>query len=398
MAQQSRNELEQEKQRLQREIEQIQKLLRETQSQKKASVSQVAALQNKIEKREKLIGNINGEINIFTSDIERKRKSIDSLNKELKVLKKNYAKLVVQAYKTRGKQNELIFLFSAQSVNEAFKRYKYLKSIAAYRLEQAEYIAKYKDYLRGKITDLEDVKRMKEERLEAERQQKETLENEKKEKDSSLTALKQEEKNLKRDLDEKKRARERLNAAINEAIRREIDNARKNASTTVTVKENNDSKGSSNSNNSVLSATPESLALSNSFAQNKGDLPWPVENGVITGYYGEHAHPTIRGVKVKNNGVDIKTYPNSSVRAVFEGTVVSTLNNPVFKNAVIIRHGSYFTVYTNLENITVKTGDKVNTKERIGTVYYNAKDDKTEVHFEIWQGTDKLNPANWIRR
>jgi len=402
---QNRDELEAEKARLQKEIEETQQLLRKTQKEKKMSVSAVAALQSKIERRQLLIQNINSEISDYNFNIEYKKKSIDSLNREFKSLKENYAKLVFQAYKTRGKQNSMIFLLSAGSFNEAFKRYKYLKSIAAYRQDQAEFIVRYKNFLRGKISELELVRRQREKVLLEEKAEKETLEAEKTEKDRAVADLKQQEKGLKQDLDAKKRARERLNAEIQNAIRREIDAARKrekenrgkgSSKTNVVVDEDRGNK--SNSNNDVLSSTPESMALSNSFAQNRGALPWPVESGVITGFFGERPHPTIRGVKVKNNGIDIKTYPNSSVRAVFEGTVISIVNNPVFKNAVIIRHGSYFTVYSNLESVSVSVGEKVDTKQTIGRVYYNDKDDRTEVHFEVWQGSDKMNPSYWIKR
>lgn len=402
---QNRDELEAEKARLQREIEETQELLRKTQKAKKMSVSAVSALQNKIEKRQSLILNINSEINNYNFNIEHKKKSIDSLNREFKSLKKNYAKLVFQAYKTRGKQNALVFMLSSGSFNEAFKRYKYLKSIAAYRQDQAEYIVQYKNYLRGKINEMELVKQNREKVLIEEKAEKEILETEKTEKNKAVADLKQQEKGLKQDLDAKKRARERLNAEIQNAIRREIDSARKrdrdnknknNSKTNVIVEEDRTHRTSTN--NELLSSTPESMALSNSFAQNRGSLPWPVESGVITGYFGERPHPTISGVKVKNNGIDIKTYPNSSVRTVFEGTVISIVNNPVFKNAVIIRHGQYFTVYSNLESVSVTVGEKVNTKQTIGQVYYNDKDDKTEVHFEVWQGSDKMNPSYWIRR
>ena len=144
--------------------------------------------------------------------------------------------------------------------------------------------------------------------------------------------------------------------------------------------------------------TPEEKVVSDNFTNNKGKLPWPVERGAITGYFGEHPHPVLDGIKVKNNGIDISTTAGSSARAVLSGTVSSVVTITNNNMAVIIRHGEFFTVYSNLESVQVNKNQSVSTKQSIGIVYTNADEGKTELHFEVWQGKVICNPAEWLAK
>jgi septal ring factor EnvC (AmiA/AmiB activator) len=220
-----------------------------------------------------------------------------------------------------------------------------------------------------------------------------------------VAQLKKKESNLRADIVKKKKKATELNSAIESIIRKEIELARKRAEDEArkeaAASKGETTAGSTKPNRTTTSATPtmtpEATALSNSFSSNQGALPWPVERGVITEYFGSHAHPVLDGVMINNNGIDITTDAGSGVRAIFEGTVSSVVSNPSFQNAIIIKHGEYFSVYSNVTNVQVRAGDKVKTKQRIGTVHTNA-DNQSEMHLEIWRGTNKLNPSSWVAR
>ena len=179
---------------------------------------------------------------------------------------------------------------------------------------------------------------------------------------SLVTALKKDEKKLKRDIDKKKKAKRDLDNQIAAIIQKEIEDARKAASV-----KNNTNNTTASTSKSVLAKTPEAIKLSNSFEANKGKLPWPVDRGIISGTFGEHAHPVLKGIKIKNNGIDIKTYEHAKVRAVYEGEVIFVRFIPGSNFTVMVRHGDYFTVYSNMESASISVGEKVNTKQVIGT-------------------------------
>jgi septal ring factor EnvC (AmiA/AmiB activator) len=194
---------------------------------------------------------------------------------------------------------------------------------------------------------------------------------------------------LRKQLEEKQRAKKKLDKAIDDLIRKEIAAAKKKA--TASGKKNVTSSN-------VFSLTPEAQKLSSNFAGNKGKLPWPVEQGNISERFGEHPHAELKGIMVKNNGVDIRSVPGTSARSVFDGEVSGVINIPGSNSAVIIRHGEYLSVYSNLSSVSVKKGDKVTTRQKIGQVYYDKDEGYSEIHLEIWKGTTKLDPALWLAR
>ncbi len=380
-ASENRDELEKKKKKLLEEIENAEDLLQKTRHNKNASVSEVMALKQKISARQRLIANYNSQLNNIQNSILTTQKTIHAMDVRLDSLKAEYARLIVKAYKTHGELDKMLFIFSAHDFNDAYQRLKYLQQYSDYRQSQARLIKETKQQRLGKLTELKGQKDEKENLLTTEQQQKKTLESEKSQKDKVLASLKGQEAQLMGQIKEKKKAAAKLNKLIEDIIRKEIDAARKKAD-----------PGTSK----VLALTPEAKALSESFAGNQGKLPWPVERGIIMSHFGKHEHEILDKVVVNNNGVDIKTQPGASVRAVFEGTVKAVLFNPAFQKAVLINHGEYFTVYSNLDEVNVKIGDKVKTKQVIGKVYTNTEEDKTEVHLEIWKNTDKLNPESWL--
>ena len=148
----------------------------------------------------------------------------------------------------------------------------------------------------------------------------------------------------------------------------------------------------------AFALTPEEIELSGNFSSNKGKLPWPSEKGIISSTFGEHNHPVLKRVKIKNNGIDILTSQSEEARAIFDGTVISIRTITNTNKAIIIRHGEYFTVYSNLSEVFVQQGQKVSTKQRLGNIYTDSSGNKTELHFEIWRGKTLLNPSSWIVR
>jgi len=386
---QNKKELEQKKARLQKEIDDTNKQLKLVQKNKNTTADQLNALRKKIQLRESLISTINGEISSLGGEIASTSREISNLEEELQRLRKEYAELIRYAYKNRNVNRQMMFVFAASDFNQAYRRVKYLHRYAEYRREQAGRIIAAQQELTGKKQELEQRKNEKTTLRNSEQKQKQTLEKERQQQDKLMKTLSERERKLRKELSDKQAAKARLDRAIESIVRKEIEAARKKA--TAAGKKNVTSSN-------VFSLTPEAAKLSNSFSGNKGQLPWPVEKGVITGSFGEHPHKELKGIVVKNNGIDIQSSIGAAARAIFDGTVSGVVNIPGSGKAVIVRHGEYLSVYSNLESVEVKTGDKLSTKQRIGTIASGSEDGKGELHLEIWRNTSKLDPQGWIAR
>lgn len=398
---QSKKELEKKKAQLHKDIEYTNKLLKQTRKNKSSSLNQLITLNKKITYRSELISTINTEIGTVDRQIGSVAGSIDSLNRRLNEVKKQYSEMLVFAYKNQGTFSRLSFIFAAEDVNQAYKRLKYLQQLSSYRIRQRDLILSIQDSLSGKKRKLEEVKSDKTELLVSKQKEKKELDKEKKEKVAMLNNLTAREKSLRAELKTKQRQEQALSRRIEEIIRKEIalaqaETKRKSASgTTASVSPGVTKKPEKLSTPYVLSNTPEAIKLSNDFESNRGRLPWPVEQGIITGSFGKHAHPVWHDVVVNNNGVNITSSKGAKARSVFEGKVSRVLM-VVDKYAVLIQHGDYFTLYSNLESVSVKAGDRVTTKQVIGAITENGDDGKSEVHLEIWKGSNKMNPENWL--
>lgn len=402
----SKEDLEDQRAKLLSEINLNKEILEKTQKEKEASLSQVKSLNNQLVSRENIINNYQSEINVLDNHIYQNNRTLKSLNTYMVDLKQEYGTILRNTYRTNSSYNKLLFLFSASSFNDAFKRFLYLRQYGQYRKRQADLISNTTYTIEEEMGILHENKEVKNVVLEEQSKEKEVLEEQKKEKDAKVALLKQKEGKLRADIKTKNRQAAELKKTIEATIRREIELARKRAEEAArkeaeaarkAEKAGTSSSAEVRKTGPTPTMTPEAMALSASFSNNQGALPWPVEKGVVTEYFGSHPHPVLSGVTVNNNGIDISSTPGAGVRCIFEGTVSSVVSNPSFQNAIIIKHGEYFSVYSNVVNVTVRAGDKVSTKERIGTAYTD-NEGNTEVHLEIWKGTSKLNPSSWIAR
>jgi murein hydrolase activator len=386
-ASQTKKELEKKKEELRKEIEYTNKLLNEVQKNKQATLSTLTTLKRKISARVELIRTINQEINLYNDEIDNVTDEIRELEQEIMLLKEEYAKMIYFAYVNQNAYQRLAFIFASHDFNQAYKRIKYLQQYGAYRQEQAKQIEKKQQDLIVKKEKLELEKQQKSQLLSSEEKERKLLDSERNEQLSMISKLQDSEKNLKKKLKEKQQAEAKLNKAIENIIKKEIEAARRKALAA-------GKKDVTASN--ALSMTPEAARLSANFAGNRGKLPWPVEQGVITGTFGEHPHPVLAGIKTKNNGIDINTKKGAVARAIFDGEVTGVVIIPGSNKAVIVRHGEYLSVYSNLDEVYVRMGEKVTIKQPLGLVHSNEEDSKTELHLEIWQNTTKLNPATWL--
>ncbi|NCG29309.1 MAG: peptidoglycan DD-metalloendopeptidase family protein, partial [Bacteroidetes bacterium] len=290
--------------------------------------------------------------------------------------KDEYSKMVVQAYKTRNGADKIMYIFASDDFSQAYRRLKYLQQLSEYRQRQAEAIIHTQKSLEKKRLDLEVRRTEKNQVLGEQNEEKLTLNREKQDKEKQLVLLTSQESKFKNELDVAQRKSEELRVAIKRAIEREL------------------AARSDESGGGGFNLTPEARELGKSFAANKGKLPWPIDKGEITALFGEQPHAFLKGIKVKNNGVTISTTDGSRARAVFDGEVSKIIILPGAGKVVMIRHGEYISIYTNLKETFVSTGDKVKTKEEIGIVVTDQG--KTEFEFQLWKGTVLTDPSYWI--
>lgn len=385
-AQQNVKDLEANKKRIEQEIAYTNKLLEETTQSKEMTFEQLLVLRSRISKRANLLATIQKQLLQVESQISRSSREIERLEKERKALRKEYARMIEIAYQNRGSYNKLIFLFSAEDFNQAFQRLKYLQQYAAFRRNQIKKIEETNEKIKAELQQLDQEQQRQKALLDEERREQIVLQTEQQNVDKSVKTLAQKEKQLRKTIQQKEKEAQQLQRTIERIIAEEV----RRASESKTEKVPREDR--------LMELTPEELTLSNAFAGNKGKLPWPTERGIIASRYGTHAHPVLKKVTIKNNGIDIATQKGAQARAVFDGVVVSTNTITASNIAVIIRHGDYFTVYTNLDEVFVKRGDKVKTKDLIGRIHTDKSSGKTMVHFELWKGRQIVDPSIWLAR
>lgn len=393
-------ELKRRKEALTREIESLNRSLSKTATNKRSSLKQVKYLTAQIKRREEKINTINSEVRLLNNEITENTNTVRSLQAQLKKLKQEYASMIRFAFRNQSAYSKLMFIFAAGDFNQAYKRLKYLQQFSEYRKKQARYIEETEKELNSRIQQLDRNKQEKSDLLSSQQKEKQTLGKAKSTQSSVLSKLSRTEKKLQQEIGRKKRENDRLNRAIQQAIRREIEEARKKAEEAARLAaakakaENREPAAAPvPRGTSVLAATPEAAKLSADFLSNRGRLPWPVANGIITEGFGVHRYG--RNVTSENNGMDIKTNPGATVRAVFDGEVTGVQNiGSIY--VVVIRHGEYFTVYSNLKSASVSRGQKVSIKQPVGIVVTDPVDGTTEAHFEVWKGVTPVNPSTWL--
>jgi septal ring factor EnvC (AmiA/AmiB activator) len=382
---QSKKNLEQKKKQLQEEILLTNKLLKETRKDKDLSVDELLKLKSKINSRSNLIAAMNAEMRIINKEIDNNKEEITALESELKNLKLEYAKIIYYAFKHRSSYDKMMFIFASENINQAYKRLKYTQQYATYRKGQGQEIMTTQAALKAKIITLNQSNEERTILVSMEEQEKQNLAVEKAEQEHIVQKLQGKEQELKSELKKKEKAKQKLQKAIQRIIEEEIKKARLAAK-----KAGKATTG--------FPMTPEALKLSNSFATNKGKLPWPVKQGVITAKFGKHPHPVLGGIVINNNGIDISTTKGAAARAIFAGEVSAVAILPGEGRMLIVRHGEYLSVYSYLSEVFVKKGDKIDIKQALGVLVTEAGKSKTEVHLEIWKGMTKLNPEYWIFR
>ncbi len=410
--------LQKSKSQIEEEIQYTNKLLRETQKNKQTSLNQVMLLKNQIDRRENLITTINDQVSNIDEEIIKNAKSLEEMTLQLQKLKNEYSMMVYYAWTHRKSNNTLVFILSAENFNQAYRRMNYIQLYTSYRKRQVKMIKEKQRLIFGIVEELKVNKTEKISLINSQQTERDNLSKEQEEKNIKLSELKKRESELRKTLKEKEQVNRQLQSSIQNLISEEIRKASENKNTVKEpiTKVEKKKKVEKNKNNSkinptdenpetekkaaptVIAMTPEETALSNSFADNKGRLPWPIEKGVISSSFGEHPHPVLSGVIVKNNGIDMLTQAGMRVRSIFNGVVSGVVNLPNGAKAIIIRHGDYLSVYSNLESVTVRTNQKVTTKQDIGSIRTDSQESKTELHFELWHNKTLQNPAFWIAR
>ena len=391
-----KEKLQRTKQKLEEEIRYTTDLLEKTQKNKETSLNKLQILAKQIKNREALINAINRELNNVQITIAVDSIQVNRLSKQLHDLKSEYERMIYNAYRIMNGHNQLMFIFSAKDFNQAYQRMKYYQQYAAYRRHQAEHIESTKKAITAHRKDLEDVKSQKLNLVQSKQSEKQKLDHEKTEKTNAVKEFSSQEKQLLATLKTKQQAAQRLENAIEKLIADDIRASEERMRKKEAKENKTGTTPKTNVTPAAMDFTPKEKELSSSFSANRGRLPWPCDRGFISGSFGEHAHPVLEHVKVKNNGIDIMTERGSAVKTVFGGKVSRVMSLPSLNNVVIIRHGEYLTVYSNLDEVSVRDGQEVTVKQSIGKVHAGSGDQKSELHFELWCGKVIQNPEEWL--
>lgn len=383
----SREELEREKIEVQTRLKEFDAILKQTAATKKTSLGELNAITRQFQTQNRLVNTIDREVKLINNEISDTENRIASLELQLKDLKAEYSRMIYNSSKLNRGLSIIAFVFSSANFNQLYMRLKYLKQYSDSRKQQAAQIEKLSTDLTNQRAILDERKLTKVKVLDEEKAEKEKLEKMRKEQQGLVNTLSRKERDIQRQIAAAKKQQDQLNrmikAAIEDEIRRaEAESKKENSTTTKKA-------------GTAMPMTPEAAALSSSFAGNKGKLPWPVETGFVTTGYGTYPHPTLKGIVLDSDGIEIRTQPNSNVRAVFEGTVSKISTLPGYGLTVIVKHGEYFTLYSRLKSVSVKVGQSIKGKEIVGQVASNPEGN-AEVHFQVWKGLQIMDPSGWI--
>jgi septal ring factor EnvC (AmiA/AmiB activator) len=373
---QSLKELEQRKNKTEQEIEYTSKLLSQTEQKRIQSLNQLNVLKTQIKLRKKLIGDLEQRIQLLEIEINNKSLLISSLNNDLNNLRKEYAKLIRFAWTNKSDMDILVFIFASDDFNQAYRRLRFYQQFIKFREKQGKEILNTQKLIEDEIQELSEARKDLQTSISSKSSEVANLNSEEGRYSKSVVQLKSKEKQLRKEIEERKRSMEALNKAIADLIAEE---ARKAAESKV---------------DNVRDA--RYLRLSDGFSGNKGKLPWPTNPGVIVSDFGEHDHPVLKGVKIRNNGIDISTNANTPVKSIYEGEVKKIVSIPGSNVAVIIRHGDFLTVYSNLVKVSVKVGDNVKAMQTIGEAYEDTDTGRGIFNLQIWLENKIQNPVHWI--
>lgn len=381
-------ELEARRQAILLEIKEINNLLFKTKGEKKTVLAEVEDLDQRISVRQNLIRVTNQQANLLTREINDNLATIDQLRNELEGLKEDYASMINKSYKSKSDQSRIMFLFSSENFLQAYKRVQYMKQYTKHRKKQGESIKSKTIELKELNESLIQQKKDKNKLIEENKIAKRKLDEEKRNQVALVASLKKDEGKFAGQIRSKQKEANRLDREIDALIKAAIaaNNAASGNKTSTTTSKN------------TFTLTPQAKALAKNFKSNKGKLDWPVEKGRVLNSYGTRQHPQFPNVKQTFNGVEIITEPNATARAVFDGEVMQVQQLKGANKAVYVRHGDYITIYNNLATVTVKKGDKIKTRQILGTVFTHPTTKRAILKFFIYQNTTKMNPGDWIYR
>jgi len=340
-------------------------------------------LKDKIKKREELITVISHESAELGNEIYLNQLEINKNQRNLEALKKDYAQMIFKSYKSKSQNSRIMFLLSSENFYQGYKRFQYMKQYSSFRKNQAEEIQQKTTKILALTDTLVSKKKQKQELLTEKQQEQIVIKKEKQEQEGLLSKVKDKENKYKRQISQFQKEERKIDAQIDKIIRDAIVASNKNTSKPTST---------------TFTLTAEAKELASKFTSNKGQLPWPVEKGIVSTYYGKQPHPVVKTATIQSNGVRITTDSGSKARAVFEGTVLSVQVLGGNLKAVLIQHGDYITVYKNLESVFVNKGQKVKTKQEIGTIYTDKITGKTILGFVLSRNVTTENPASWIYR
>jgi septal ring factor EnvC (AmiA/AmiB activator) len=429
---QSKKDLQKQRDDINGKIEQTKKMIRDSERQQKSTIRQVQLLNEQLAFREQLLSNLNNDIHVIDGEIKRKNHYIGEMESQVGQMKQEYGRMIYNAFRQRTSYDKLMYIFASADFHQAYKRLKMTQRYADARKKQAFMILGKQEEIKSSVDELERDKTSKAQLADAKERERREVEADKTEQQKRLQSLKKEESKLRKQQDKQKADRDKLTARIQSVIAEEIrkENEKKmaeekKAAAALAAKEAAAKKASTSTATTGTTATttaksttaaapaaeaakkttamalaPETVLVNKDFEKNKGGLPWPVSAGVITSHFGTHAHPSLAQVTINNKGVDFTTDKNASALAVFSGKVTSIFNIPGAGQNVIVTHGSYKTVYSGLETVSVKIGDAVSAKQKLGTIMYDGED--YTLHFEVWkvgaEAGSAQNPELWIKK
>lgn len=401
--QKSTDKLKKDQERLEKQIANSKNLLEKTKSTAEATLNELKLIDTQVKTREELLSNFDNQIRGTEVKIEQKNQQIEQLEAKLASLIVQYKKLTLYAYKRRSKEGKLMYVFSSNNYFEALKRKKYLEKIAEIQRKQKLIIKQHKKLIFKEKRELIEDKSYKEKIAYEKRLEKEEILKDKEIQTRTLNKLKSEEQKLTAKIQQDEKKKLEIKQRIDQALAASIKKEKKQPAGSSDKSKGGTSNNGGNDKPKVVKVTESvEYTLNQNFESNKGRLPWPVRGGTIIEGYGKNAHPTLKNVTTFNNGVDISAAKGAQVLAVFEGEVTAVIPVDGAGKIVIIKHGNYRTVYSNLKEVYVSEGSKVNTKQSIGSLLVSEGESISISHFEVHQvvGSDvnRLNPGLWLSR
>jgi len=391
---QSRVDLEKKRRSIDAQINKTNKQLKHTRYQQKSIKKKLQGLHQAIGSSEGVISLLHGELDTINHYIDRKIGVVEQLEKDLALLRQNYKKIIRQLYRYRLQNNALSFILSAKSFNQAYHRWIYLQNLEEKRSQQAKAIKKAQADLAKYVNALEGQKHQKNALLDQELSEQEQLLKEKSTQARQIQQLQKQERRLRANIKRKKRYKKQLSRKIASIIREQIAKAKREARR----REQQRKKRTLAYSNKKKKSQQKRSKASSSFSKHKGKLMWPVYQGRVISRFGKQQHPKFKDVYINNNGIDIQGQYNSVIRSVYKGVVVSIFAIPGLNNAVMVKHGDYFTTYSNLAKVYVKTGQRIKTGAQLGSIGRDSQNGGHSMHFELWHGKQKQNPSYWLKR